>query len=381
MPVKLKWPWLGIAIPCVLVSFIGYCGHFFILSNFLSPSKQLWFQCNLALIWLSYYYAIYTNPGRPRPNFEVPKYEWKNYCKKCQNYKPERAHHCKTCNQCVLMMDHHCPWTMNCVGHNNFPHFLRFLVWVIVATAFLLYQLVSRIIVLWRDRNLPDYMFHRSELVFLTILTPLDAFVLLTITILLCRCLANQIFNGMSQIETWELERLQALFDSKRLVPLLIEAAWDIFPGTREQINESTAAELSMNKELRLEDVVNFPYDLDPWSNAEQLLGNPLLWLWPFGKPKGDGMSFVKNEISEYSSRASYEDLLLSLPWPPDGGRTRAGPGSLSSSIESITKQGEQLIRRRPNDTSDLIGRRQWQSDWGENLEDFGVDVDTEQAS
>lgn len=381
MPVKLKWPWLGIAIPCLLVSFIGYGGHYFVLANFLSPSKQVWFQCNLSLIWLSYYLAIYTNPGRPRDNFEPPKHEWKNYCKKCQNYKPERAHHCKSCNQCVLMMDHHCPWTMSCIGHSNFPHFLRFVIWVIAATGFLLYHLLCRIVVLWNHRHFPNYLFRRSELIFLTILTPLDSFVLLTITILFCRCLYNQIFNGMSQIESWEMERLQALFESKKLVPLLIESAWDVFPESKEQINESKAADLVTRKGSTFEDVVNFPYDLNPWQNAVQLLGNPLLWLWPFGGSRGDGMSFLKNENSEYTTEADCEDILLSLPWPPDGGRNKVLSGSISSSVESITKQGEQLVRKRPLDQSDLLGRRKWQNDWGENLEDFGVDVDTEQAS
>ncbi len=127
MPVKLKWPWLGIAIPSFLIASIGYCAHYFILLNFLSLRKQLWYQFCQTMIWLSYYLAIYTPPGKPPTNFKPSKNEWKVYCKKCKCYKPERSHHCKTCNQCVLMMDHHCPWTMNCVGYNNFPHFIRFL--------------------------------------------------------------------------------------------------------------------------------------------------------------------------------------------------------------------------------------------------------------
>lgn len=380
MPVKLKWPWLGIAVPCFLIAFIGYNGHYFILSNFLSPAKQIWFQVSLTLIWISYYLAIYTNPGRPDPNFEPPEQEWKNYCRKCRNYKPARTHHCKTCNQCVLMMDHHCPWTMNCVGYSNFPSFMRFLFWVISTAGFLLYHLIGRIIYLWQYRNLPDYLVRKSELICLAILTPLDGFVLLTITLLFARCLHNQIFNGMSQIESWEMERLQSLFDSGKLIPLLLKSSWEFFPQSRDQINESVAKG-SINKQpRRIDDVVNFPYDLSPLENAIQLLGHPLLWLSPNGAPMGDGMAFPKNEISEYTSDTNVEDVFLALPWPPDGGAKTSTFNSLANAIESRTEGGEQVVRRRPTDRQDLFERKDWQNDWGENLTDFGVDVEAEQS-
>jgi hypothetical protein len=50
-----------------------------------------------------------------------------NFCKKCQNYRPARAHHCKVCQKCVLKMDHHCPWVANCVGFYNQKTFYQFL--------------------------------------------------------------------------------------------------------------------------------------------------------------------------------------------------------------------------------------------------------------
>ena len=33
------------------------------------------------------------------------------WCRRCEAYKPPRAHHCKTCKRCIPKMDHHCPWT------------------------------------------------------------------------------------------------------------------------------------------------------------------------------------------------------------------------------------------------------------------------------
>jgi hypothetical protein len=53
--------------------------------------------------------------------------ETDNFCKKCQNHRPPRAHHCKICQKCVLKMDHHCPWVANCVGFYNQKLFYQFL--------------------------------------------------------------------------------------------------------------------------------------------------------------------------------------------------------------------------------------------------------------
>ncbi|PHJ17412.1 dhhc zinc finger domain-containing protein [Cystoisospora suis] len=51
-------------------------------------------------------------------------------CRKCEGFKPPRAHHCSVCNRCILKMDHHCPWVNNCVGQLNQKFFLLFLLYV-----------------------------------------------------------------------------------------------------------------------------------------------------------------------------------------------------------------------------------------------------------
>lgn len=377
MPVQLKWPFLGIAIPCFLISFTGYNTHYFIFSNYLSTQRQVWFEFSLTMIWLSYYLAIYTPPGQPLPNFQPAKDSWKNYCKKCRNYKPERAHHCKTCNQCVLAMDHHCPWTKNCVGYNNFPHFMRFLFWVIATTGYSLYEFCLRAYFILSNHNSPTYLWSKSELIFLTIVTPMDGFILLTISILFIRCLSNQIFCGRTQIETWEYERLEGLYYSRRLLPHLLANFWELYPEFRTREFEDEASRLSTRKRIGFDDLVNFPYDIDPWSNAIEFLGSPLLWLWPFGKPSGNGMIFPKNDISELEE-TNLTDMLLSLPWPPDGGKDKIISIDGSNAIETTVKDGEQVIRKRIVESRDPFSRSQWQNTWGENLEHFGVDVDAE---
>lgn len=377
MSVQLKWPFLGIAIPCFLMAFIGYNAHYFILRNYLSIQRQIWYEFSLTMIWLSYYLAIYTLPGKPVSNFEPPKDAWKNYCKKCQNYKPERAHHCKTCNQCVLAMDHHCPWTKNCVGYFNFPHFMRFLFWVIAGTGNLLYELCFRAYFILSNRNSPTYLWKKSELIFLTILIPMDGFVLLTISILFIRCLTNQIFCGRTQIETWEYERVEGLFYTKRLLPYLLVNLWELHPEIHTRELEDEASRLSKKKRINFDNLVNFPYDIDPWSNAVEFFGSPLLWLWPFGKPSGNGMYFPKNDISVFEE-TDLTDMLLSLPWPPDGGKDKVFSLDGPHTVETTVKDGEQVLRKISVDPRDPTSRTEWQNVWGENLRDFGVDVDVE---
>jgi len=49
------------------------------------------------------------------------------FCRKCQAWKPQRAHHCSVSNRCILKMDHYCIWVVNCVGLLNYKYFLLFL--------------------------------------------------------------------------------------------------------------------------------------------------------------------------------------------------------------------------------------------------------------
>lgn len=378
MAISFKRPWMGVAIPCFIIAFIGYNAHYFILTNFLSLGKQIFFQCILSMIWLSYYLAIMTNPGRP-PKVTKDPANTQKFCKKCETYKPERSHHCKTCNQCVLMMDHHCPWTMNCVGYSNYPQFLRFLFWVIVTTGYLLIQLCIRIKYIWDHRYLRSASYNittKTELIFLTILTPFDAFILLTIFVLFIRCIRNQIFNGMTQIENWEQERLESLYYRRNstLLQTLINQVWTIYPTEKTSDHETEAEELLEKKRqhrLRFMTIVNFPYDNGFMANMTTSLGSsPFNWIWPWGGPEGNGTSFERSEVNMYEKGSSLQDIILSLPWPPDGGRRQASSGE--QNVEVNQEDGEFVIRN--NNVS--IDRRSWQNDWGEELKDFGVDAE-----
>jgi hypothetical protein len=45
--------------------------------------------------------------ARTQNRADVRRPRW---CKKCGEWKPERAHHCSVSGRCVLRMDHYCLW-------------------------------------------------------------------------------------------------------------------------------------------------------------------------------------------------------------------------------------------------------------------------------
>lgn len=68
----------------------------------------------------------------------------RRFCRKCDNFKPERAHHCSACGHCVKKMDHHCFWINNCVNYDNQGHFIRFLFFTALANLLVSAYLATR---------------------------------------------------------------------------------------------------------------------------------------------------------------------------------------------------------------------------------------------
>lgn len=343
----------------------------------------------------------------PPKSFTPKKGEWKRWCKKCENYKPERTHHCKACQTCVLKMDHHCPWTMNCVGAGNFSHFMRFLFWVLVATGNVLLKLGSRVVQYYEDSDLPAYLIDKKEMAAVIVLLPIDFFVFVSILILYGRCMANWIFKGMTQIEVWERDRIESQFYSERmwfrirknyyelhnkLMPEL--TSWNRTTRYYEDLaheadeledlsepNDEQIQGIIDKKELTLvpkhftmDDLI-FPYDLGVWGNIVATCGYPWSWLLPWGRGTENGFQFTKSE--------DFEGDQLGLPWPIDGGHQEEELevdehiDDLINENNTVSAENVAMLKKKlePRFTLD---RSEWMNDVGEKLDDFGVDMDAE---
>ncbi|KAG9555414.1 zf-DHHC-domain-containing protein, partial [Aureobasidium melanogenum] len=253
------------------------------------------------VILFCYYKACFTDPGRipkdwiPNQNETVKEKKLQDgrqrqrWCRKCQAYKPPRAHHCKTCERCIPKMDHHCPWTANCVSHTTFPHFVRFLFYAVAGMSHLGCLLWSRMYHLWTQRDLPSYLGPSPGLLFgLFFITALNSVVVFALFILLVRTLWCLGANTTT-IEGWEIERHETLLRRARYLGGVLEGP----NGTKIPITRQ-----------------EYPWDIGILSNIAQGMGswNPLAWFWPF--------SFTPS----VESGLEFEDNGLEAPgttWPP----------------------------------------------------------------
>lgn len=331
-------PWIGVIIPCFIIFTLSTFSAIYILPHHVSDRELTLFICASGMVWVSYILAIIVKPGSPPPNYTPPEGHMKRFCLKCKAYKPERSHHSKAMGVCVLKMDHHCPWTNNTVGHRNMPHFMRFLVWVDATVGYLFIRLCIRILQLWRDRHLPSYLFDKTEVILSIIFLPFSFFVVFTVGILTLRVFIN-IVNGITQIESWECDRIDSLVRRKVI--------------TRDR--------------------AEFPYDIEIFTNIFNAWGNPWSMMLPWGQARGDGITFEKNE-------SGYTEEGEMLCWPPDHVDYDPEDVPLQTLKDGLRRRGEEpdcLLGKVGMTDNDFYKRNHWRNVEGEKLADFGVE-DTE---
>ena len=96
------------------------------IKNFFSI---IFYFCSLMTV-ICHTMSMYTEPGLiDQQEVSRLKSTKKTFCKKCNKYRPLRAHHCSTCKKCVMKLDHHCPWIFNCVGYKNQKIFFLFVIY------------------------------------------------------------------------------------------------------------------------------------------------------------------------------------------------------------------------------------------------------------
>lgn len=102
-----------LAIPAVslLISFLAYTSQYFFLHFESVPLRkdEVWkFNIVTFCVWVCYFRSCYVDPGRLPPNQKVvastPQEDAQTggrqrWCRRCEAYKPARAHHCKTCKR------------------------------------------------------------------------------------------------------------------------------------------------------------------------------------------------------------------------------------------------------------------------------------------
>ncbi|KAI7896792.1 DHHC palmitoyltransferase-domain-containing protein, partial [Mucor mucedo] len=297
----------------LLISFIAYSSQLFLFLpaygwwTWESAMTLLPLNALVGMVFYNYYLAVTTDPGK------IPAY-WVNkvasegvtgprFCKSCAVYKPPRSHHCRYCKRCVLKMDHHCPWINNCVGHNNYGHFVRFIIFANTACIYVLVLLVARVrYILSAIRHFQyDAEPSMTQVVFMVlnfILAFIVVFCVGVLTVYQLYCMSR----NQTNIEAWERGKVETLIKRGKILP------------------------------------VQYPFDIGLYQNICNVLGpKPLLWLWP-KQMQGDGLSFPVIHGT---------DPRLPFYWPP------RDPDDLRPSIFSSKykrqQEKQQLLREDPN--------------------------------
>ncbi|KIW19680.1 hypothetical protein PV08_00254 [Exophiala spinifera] len=322
------------AAPAVisLVAFLSYSSQYLFLGITPGPltrKESIIFNTLVACIWISYSRACTTDPGRvpkdwqpeeikdPSPSSAADEaIARQRYCRKCEAVKPPRSHHCRVCKRCIPKMDHHCPWTVNCVSHFTFPHFMRFLWYAVSAMCYLEYFLFVRGRIIWDDRHMPSVsicpgIFIKRldctanepareqylgptlpQMIHLFFLIVLNSLTLFMVSITFLRTIWG-LGGNVTTIESWEIERHAKLLRRARALGGFLDGPDGIMIRITRQ---------------------EFPYDIGIWSNIVQGMGtsNVIAWFWPFSPtPKTSGIVFETN---------GFEDPGTSWP-PPDPDR------------------------------------------------------------
>ena len=273
---------------------------------------------NVICILVQIYFVLSctTSPGYP-PKTTKNTVNNIKICRKCNLWKPDRAHHCSDCNRCILTMDHHCLWTGTCIGHQNQPHFIRFLFYVVLGTSFaLLVEL--RMLVLWSTD--PYYAVKYS--------VKWHSWVILAgniigngVTWLFCGILfvfqVLGVIGGYSAVEAAQLETITR----------------QIHHGTFASSLPSGPHDSSL-----ISDKFVFPYDLGWKRNVTSMFGslNPLYILFGWKGRPGTGLSFEK--IDE------------SIPWPPPGYQRQYPKTSMSRKERIAWRKNQQTMFFDPLD-------------------------------
>ncbi|KAL5033036.1 hypothetical protein BDV3_000058 [Batrachochytrium dendrobatidis] len=319
-----KLGWLFVAFTTALITFVPVTTYVFIFERWFAYHQErnifVWlapFYISVLFIYINYYLGCSTDPGRVLRDYDptnglnaktcstgeeqvkpkstvktrkqtskgstkpqplqpnLPKPRW---CRSCLCFKPPRSHHCSYCNRCILRMDHHCPWLNNCIGHNNIPHFIRFLCSVTMASLSCLVLLGLRVWDLIKYQNSLSKLystggsFRSNVVVFYT--PPADdkeiIFMLVNLVILFA------LLFSVGILSIWQL----------------FYVAYNV--TTIESMENGKIDELM--RRGKIPNTYVYPYTLSVFRNFQAVFGQRwYLWWMPASAP-GNGLVFPVNE-------------------------------------------------------------------------------------
>ncbi|SOV77263.1 palmitoyltransferase, putative [Plasmodium sp. gorilla clade G3] len=216
-------------------------------------TKLITFHILLFLLIWSFYKTYKVNPGNIPDN-----YEWKvepnigrikerektgelRYCIHEKKYKPDRSHYCRAIEKNVLKMDHYCPWVANCVGFYNYKFFLLSLFYANICC---LYVNINCYTSFPNFYSNPNILFNEVFYLFLEIVLASVILIIIFPFFLFHIYLTSKNYTTLEFCVTGQWEKGNI-------------------------------------------------YDLGVEENFKQVLGdNILLWIFPVGKPKGNGLFY-----------------------------------------------------------------------------------------
>ncbi|KAB8606241.1 hypothetical protein FH972_025871 [Carpinus fangiana] len=385
----------------LLISFLSFSSQLlfvYVEPGPLTTRQYIVFNSLIACLLICYARACLTDPGKIPTQWIPAAHDQKRWCRKCEAYKPPRAHHCKECARCITRMDHHCPWTVNCVSHRTFPHFIRFLFYCVIALSYCESLVWTRLAVLWEKRHWPAY--HgptHFELIHLFLLFIVNSLTLFALVLLLGRTVWGLGAN-MTTIEGWEVERHQSLLRRARAKGGFVTGVSGL--------------------QVRLERV-EFPYDIGIWKNIACGMGsgNPFSWFWPFAAtptivkglahetndfndegvswpppdpdrvpmPKREPMEYQKENVPDFSARDELAAFKARQAqdirrWESSANTTiRRRRTSFDSNARVVELPSDDEAESEHENTSTKAASAftpgvLWRNAEGEQLKDFGVD-------
>ncbi|SOV15078.1 palmitoyltransferase, putative [Plasmodium sp. gorilla clade G2] len=216
-------------------------------------TKLITFHILLFLLIWSFYKTYKVNPGnipdnhewRVEPNIGRIKEREKTgelrYCIHEKKYKPDRSHYCRAIEKNVLKMDHYCPWVANCVGFYNYKFFLLSLFYANICC---LYVNINCYTSFPNFYSNPNILFNEVFYLFLEIVLASVILIIIFPFFLFHIYLTSKNYTTLEFCVTGQWEKGNI-------------------------------------------------YDLGIEENFKQVLGdNVLFWIFPLGKPKGNGLFY-----------------------------------------------------------------------------------------